>query len=303
MELNEIDELRAMLPSGRTLFTYAKRQYSLQLLRYALPAPTPVAALRQTFAAPLLQKPEVKAVLAQCGKVLRRAALESHIAYLPMPEHYALGLDIWAPRPGRQRAAQTSRPGANLVLQLNFSHAHNRAFERCVKPESRWELNALAHPCLHDEREGRRYTLAWVRLDIDFDRGEALIEEIQTDWVRRAHCLYQRAQNIRARGKGSLPQGVRGDADGVIEYYERYLMPHREHWDEAMLSAALFFLREELGMRDIWMHTPQSGAVLKRMHDRYWQPPVSLYTDLPQRFCFRKSETLPGFLARERSAI
>jgi hypothetical protein len=302
MELEEIDALREMLPAGRTLFTYAKHQYGLQLLRYAAKKPTPVAALRQSPAAPLLQKPPVKAALSQCGNKISRAFLDAHIGCLPAAEHYALSLGVWAPPPGCRRAMQTSRAGANLVLQLNFSHQHNRAFERLLKPKDGWELNNGGHPVLHDRRAGRRYTLAWTRLDIDFDRGEALIEEIQTDWIREAKILYRIAaagRNPRSRYWQSRFAGTNAD---IVEYYERHLAPHREHWDEAMLSTAIFFLREELGMSDIWMHTPRSGLFLKKM-DGYGAPPVSLYTDLPRRFCFHETGTLPAFLARGKKTI
>jgi hypothetical protein len=303
MDMKEIEDLRAMLPVGRTLFSYAKHQYGLQLLRYAAPRPTPVGSLRQTPVAPLLQKPQVKTVLAQCGGKVGREFLDARIACLPAPEHYALTLGVWAAATDRGRAPQTSRCGANLVLQLNFSNGHNRAFERLVKPKDGWEFNRCGHPALRDERAQRRYTLAWARLDIDFDRGEALIEEIQTDWIRRASSLH-RTMELVAQGRIQRPGYLQGrfagkDAD-ILEYCERHLAPHRECWDEAMLSAALFFLREELGVAGIWMHTPQSGVVLKQI---YGTPPVSLYSDLPKRFCFRENESLPGFLMREKKAV
>jgi hypothetical protein len=305
MDIEQIEDLRAMLPAGRTLFTYAKQQYGLQLLRYAAPRPTPVNALRQTPAAPLLQKPRVKTALAQCGKELRREFLDAQIACLPDPEHYALTLGVWAAASSRGRALQTSRAGANLVLQLNFSHRHNRAFERLVKPKDGWEFNCGGHPALRDERASRRYTLAWARLDIDFDQGEALIEEIQTDWIRQALALRQRLESVM-QGKTRRPIYWQRRFDGkdadIVEYCEQHLAPHRERWDEAMLSATLFFLREELGIAGIWTHTPQSGVFLKRL-GHYSAPPVSLYSDLPKRFCFRETETLPGFLAREKKTV
>jgi hypothetical protein len=302
MDIQEIEDLRAMLPAGRTLFTYAKHQYGLQLLRYVAPRPTPVAALRQTPAAPLLQKPQVRTALACCGREVGREFLDARIAGLPAPEHYALTLGVWAAATSHGRAPQTSRRGANLVLQLNFCNRHNRAFERLVKPKCGWELNYDGHPALHDQRAQRRYTLAWARLDIDFDQGEVLIEEIQTDWIRRAQSL-RRALDLVIRGQTRRPGYWQNRFEGkdadIVEYCERHLAPHREHWDEAMLSAALFFLREELGIAGIWTHTPRSGVFLKQIN-RYGAPPVSLYGDLPKRFCFRETESLPGFLAREK---
>jgi hypothetical protein len=303
MDIREIEDLRAMLPAGRTLFTYAKHQYGLQLLRYAAPRPTPVAALRQTPAAPLLQKPQVRTALARCGREVGREFLDAQIACLPAPEHYALTLGVWAAATSRDRAPQTSRRGANLVLQLNFSNRHNRAFERLLKPRDGWEFNYRGHPALHDERALRRYTLAWARLDIDFDRGEALIEEIQTDWIRRASSL-RRTVELVMQGRMQRPRYLQNRFDGkdadIVEYCERHLAPHRERWDEAMLSATLFFLREELGIAGIWTHTARSGIVLKRI---YGAPPVSLYSDLPKRFCFREGESLPEFLAREKKSV
>jgi hypothetical protein len=57
---------------------------------------------------------------------------------------------------------------------------------------------------------------------------------------------------------------------------------------------------EERGIAGIWMHTPCSSVVLKQI---YGAPPVSLYGDLPKRFCFRETESLPGFLAREKKTV
>ena len=92
--------------------------------------------------------------------------------------------------------------------------------------------------------------------------------------------------------------GVRADAERMQRYQQTLLARHAAVWDEAMLSATLFFLREELGIRHIYYHTHASGQWLKRIRDRL--PPRSLYTELPRRFCFRETDALPGFLARTR---
>ncbi|MBT2971011.1 MAG: hypothetical protein B6D72_16935 [gamma proteobacterium symbiont of Ctena orbiculata] len=34
------------------------------------------------------------------------------------------------------------------------------------------------------DRNYYRETLAWARLDVDLERNEVLIEEVQSDWVR-----------------------------------------------------------------------------------------------------------------------
>lgn len=74
-----------------------------------------------------------------------------------------------------------------------------------------------------------------------------------------------------------------------------------ELWDQAILSATLFFLVEELGIRDIWYHQWETGNLLKAM-DRRWLSPRSLYTRLPKRFCFREHLGLPRLLDDRRTA-
>lgn len=49
-----------------------------------------------------------------------------------------------------------------------------------------------------EQHERFRDTLAWSRIDFDFDTGEALIEEIQSDWVRRVkHCVQSLKHGVR----------------------------------------------------------------------------------------------------------
>lgn len=298
MNMQEIDSLRTLLPAGRTLFPYFKDKYSLQLLAYALPRPTAVAALREHAAAQLLQKPLVRSVLAGCGGTLSREQLQL-VPAAQQAEHYTLSLGVWGD--ARQRAPQTSRRGANLVLQLNFNRGHSREFERLVRPVDGLDpFNYRGHPVLGNAGGERRYTLAWARLDVDFDHGEALIEELQSDWLRRAGRARDNALSMDAERFARLHRGgFGGHPADIVRYHDQVLAPHRAMWDEALLAATLFFLREELGIAGIWMHSPQSGVLLKDI--RYGAaPPVSLYRGLPQRFCFRARAGLPGFLAAER---
>ena len=290
MKLDDIRWLRAALPRGRTLYRHYKDRYSLQLLRYAVPTVTPVQALRASSVAGLLQKPRVREVLARCDGRLSPALLRQADGD-PQDECYLLSLGTW-------RDVQTSRGGCNLVLQLNFARSHDVPFRWLVRPEEGVDpFNHGGHPVLDDPRRERRYTLAWSRIDVDLDAGEALIEELQSDWVRRAAV----AQRLAARftAESMLRRfGVRADAERLQCYHQTLLARHAALWDEAMLSATLFFLREELGIRHIYYHTPASGQWLKRIRDQL--PPRSLYSDLPRRFCFRETDALPGFLARSR---
>lgn len=298
MDMQHIEALRPHLPAGRTLYSYYKDRYSLQLLRYAIHRPLPVATLRQHRFARLLHKPQVKSVLASCGKTLTPALLNDADGN-PAATTYSLSLGVW----GKTRAEQIqmSRRGANLVLQLNFNQAHNRACRKllglCNAPDP---FNYTGHPALDDARPDRRYTLAWARLDIDLDRGEALIEEVQSDWIGRVAWLsdwVRRYHKIPAWFERRT--GMQATPQAVIAYDQTLLAPHRALWDEAMLSAALFFIREQLGIARVWMHTPESGLLLKRI--RYGAPPRSIYSTLPRRFCFEPTRELPVFLHRNKS--
>lgn len=76
------------------------------------------------------------------------------------------------------------------MLQLNFGNHHNSRYRKLVKAEEKQILNGICHPVFKRRKTGYfRETLAWARLDIDFERDECLIEEIQSDWVRDAKDL------------------------------------------------------------------------------------------------------------------
>lgn len=129
----------------------------------------------------------------------------------------------------------------------------------------------------------------------DLHAGEALIEEIQSDWVRDAvDC----AERIKTN-----PEWLQGEADGDAAGLQRYvdyvLAYHKANWADAMLNAALFFLRDELGFKRVWMHDFETGNVAKGIN--YGHPPRSLYTRLPKRFCFQRTAVGPNFICKYRS--
>ena len=51
----------------------------------------------------------------------------------------------------------------------------------------------------HPVRQDGRHTLAWARMDVDLDAGEALIEEIQSDWIREAVSEWRRSRQVKDR--------------------------------------------------------------------------------------------------------
>lgn len=298
MEQAHIDEIIGCLPKGRTLFPYFKDRYALLLLSYFVDGGKPMRAIKQSRFRGLLDKPLLK----NTTRTLPGARLTPDVLGAVWPEThevYRLTLGTWGPWSNwKQDWYQTSRPGKNLVLQLNFSSKHNRAYRWLIQPNHVHPFEWRGHPVSRTA-----LTLAWARLDVDLDAGVALIEEIQNDWIREA-LWYKRLLEPRSGASERLRRRVlvrcfgEADAARLHIYVEHVLRPHVRLWDEAMLAATLWFLRDELGIRRIFFHTFDAGLRLKGMrHDR---PPRSLYSRLPRRFCFEETDDVPAFLMAHR---
>lgn len=299
MKREEVEEIIACLAGERSLFRYFKDRYCLDLLTMALASRwqsgkrAPIKELKASPLAGLLQKTIVKNAMALAG--------DGHLAQehldLQWPlclETYVLTLSGWGRGTGRWE--QTSRPGSNLVLQLNFSRGHDHEYDRLLKPDSDGPFTCGGHPV----HRGNRNTLAWVRIDCSFNTDEALIEEVQTDWLRRAAWVGQKVVSLRndpERLRRFLDRvSISGDDEGV-ESYLRQLEIHRKLWNEAALDAAITFIRDILGLKNIFYHTPETGKALKRI----WGdgPPTSVYSQLPHKFCFDLTEHAPEFLVAD----
>ena len=300
MEQAQLDEIIGCLPKGRTLFPYFKDRYALLLLSYFVDRGKPVRAVKQSRFRGLLDKPLLK----RTTRTLPNARLTPDALGAVWPEAYEvyrLTLGAWGARSyWEQDWYQTSRPGKNLVLQLNFSSKHNRSYYRLIRPRREHPFQWTCHPV-----SKKALTLAWARLDVDLDAGVALIEEIQNDWIREAlwyKWLLGPRCRVNARRRRRALYGLFSKADANVDrlhaYVDRVLKPHIDLWDEAMLTATLWFLREELGIRRIFFHTFDSGLRMKGM--RYGRPPRSLYSRLPRRFCFEETDEVPAFLMAHR---
>ncbi|MCP5420505.1 MAG: hypothetical protein H6969_08465 [Gammaproteobacteria bacterium] len=296
------EEIIACLPEGRTLFYYFKDRYALMLLAWVVGDGMRVAELKGSRYAGLLDKPVVKRFLAGNGG--NRVAAEALQACWPQPpEVFLLGLTIWGSERQRQRSwCQLSRPGFNLVLQLNFSNQHDRPYQRLVRPVAGSRFNYSRHPVMRPgQRAWFRETLAWARIDVDLDRGEALIEEVQSDWIGYARELERYIRRNQAAGRGETRLGgITGSNAGVLTYVDEVLGPYVRIWDEAMLAAAVGFIRDELAIRSIYFHDFETGMTLKGLTPNS-QPPRSLYTHLPRRFCFQRTRRMPGLLSNEKT--
>jgi len=287
------------LSSDRRVFPYFKHRFAVILLGLAAGRGRSVSELRSSALAPLLRKPLVAEHLR--GK----ESVSDHVTqalWSGRLEHYVLTLALWGdPRPGKRRWHQLTRRGMNLVLQVNFSSEHDRAYERLlrIRDDGRHPFEWSAHPV---NVSGRR-TLAWVRLDVDLDEGEALVEEVQSDWVREARWMLEGLRQLNrwygdCRRHWFFRSSERRSFADVETYVERVLEPHRSTWEEAALAAAIDLLVREVGVREIYYHTWTGGRVLKSMEREL--PPVSLYEKLPKRFCFERVHRSPRFLGRAR---
>ena len=295
-------EIIACLPQERTLFHYFKDRYAFYLLgRHCQQVEQAVVGeLKKGAARGLLQKPAVQNFLASnggknlCGRQVQGYwPAEQGVAV----ETYRLSLGTWGDSGKHSyRSQQTTRKGVNLVLHLNFNSRHDSEFENWTGVSQPQAFNYWGHPV----SERCKNTLAWARMDVDFDSNTVLIEEIQTDWIRRV----DRATAFINRKKSSNElieiYGMQVRGNGVLSYQQHVLEVHRKVWAEAMMTASLWFIHEELGLKHVFYHTAETGAALKNI--AFAKPPVSMYRELPRKFGFESTEDGPNFVYSDTRA-
>ncbi len=282
MELQLANNIIAMLPNERTVFRYHQDRYAFMLLEYAMKGEISIAQIKASPYAKLLDRPAVKSVLSGCGG--GKLSLNDFALAWPIEtKSYILTLGLWGWRKSKYRSwYQTSRTGTNLVLQLNFDRSHDAAHQKLLKIYRDADFSYRDHPI---NKKGRT-TLSWARIDLDLDRGEALIEELQNDWIRNAYEELEHVQKSKTLDAKTKEKFQR--------YVSEHLDPHVKIWSEAILSATLFFLIKEIGIKQIWLHDFETGNRLKKL--TWSKPPRSLYTSLPKKFCFTKVNQAPSFL-------
>lgn len=281
-------------------FPYGKDCYALSLLAHVIGGGRPIAALRQGPFARLLEKTIVKRALAHAANgVLTPDCLVKALPEAREPFRVSLGR--WGGKTRREWADsyfQTSRPGESLVLQLNFPESHDRAYRALVRHAR--DATPFASPC-HPGRMREPFTLAWARLDVDSESDEVLIEEVQSDWVKEAASFRDSAETWLSEGHpdelGFAEFGA--PATELVRYVERVLEPYASVWQECLLALAIEFSYTRLGARRVFFHTYEGGKVMKRMWYRR-QPPRSLYTRLPERFCFTRTRVPPRMFEGDR---
>lgn len=294
MHINTAQEVISCLPQGKTPFVYFKDRYAAFILAQVIDKQCPVSWIKQSKFSGLIDKPMIKKVIAQSGNGMLLAE-QLEMLWSDNAETFLLSLDIWGH--GDRHWDQVSRPGHNIVLQLNFYNKHDRIFRRLLKPDIHHGFAYCDHPVMQKgNRNYFRETLAWARIDFDFDSNEALIEELQTDWLRIAKRTLK--QIASGRQQCSV-YGTHTSKENMQEYLLDVLSVYGKIWDEAMLTAAIQFIHKELGLHRIYLHTADSGAAIKKI--QYRQPPKSLYSSLPKKFCFSQTDKAPEFLCRSRA--
>lgn len=294
MEQRILTEVLDCLRGERTLIYYYLDQYAVDLLKMVLGAQgeMTIKALRASVWSKLLKRPILSKVVANCGSGCIGKDSLDHV-YADTFEPFVLTLGKW----GGDRDCswnQTTRPGGNLVLQLNLSAYWAQKLNRLT--------DCVANnffDCGHPLSDTRDMTLAWVRLDVDFETNEVLIEEVQSDLIRRVAFLGARARTVKNHGRSDFfYRGAQINVEKMIAFSAEFDACFGLLWSQAALSSALKFVRSELGISDIYYHTFDAGNILKGI--RYGKPPRSLYTDLPKQFCFKKQEQGPKFLSANK---
>lgn len=294
MNLNELDFLMEIYGQEQYPFYYYRNKYALQLLANCIgETGMTVPEIKQSPWAFLLDKPLVKNIMASLkGNRICKTDLQDNPAADVF--YFDLTFSKWGvfDRHRNEDWFQTTRPGQSLVVQLNFGAEHDRDYYKLVKPDKTHPFRWLCHPVA----ENNKLTMAWARIDIDWETGEALIEEIQNDWLRNvkdikktlARMVERKHKNI---DRHYLFQSTGSSMESFQQYSDKVIAPYQKIWQEAMLSASIHFIRKELGLKTIYYHTHEGGKLLKNC-----TPPRSVYYNLPRKFGFKPTTIGPRFI-------
>ena len=294
----EIEFIEKTMGSQSKQFYYYRDKYALQLLQYHVKESTSISALRKSRHQSLMEKPVIKKILQKSGngRVDRDSFVDSMTEEGRM-FNYTIGK--WGEfEPHRKDEwFQTTRLGYNLVLQLNFDTMHNYQYCQWFKKgDDHDPFEFDGHPIV----EHNNFTMSWCRIDLNLEAGEALIEEIQNDWLREVRRMknalierLRKRENQRRRHWFFSYYSV----EDCHRYFET-MTYYMNIWEEATLSLALHFIKSELGLNTVYYHDFDCGNYLKQIKGSL--PPRSLYTKLPKKFGFEQTGEAPEFLKKER---
>jgi len=296
MDNREITWLRAYLGKDAEPCYYFKDRYALLLLSHLIDGEITIGELKKTKWGYLLNKPVLKQITSNLSG--NKISTNDLLSYWSR-EFYVFKrqFGVWGAWNKNRKNSyyQTSRPGLNLVLQLNFSHQHDVPFYKYLGKYAADFFKIYSHPIANSGLN----TLGWARLDVDLEHGELLIEEIQNDWLREAKEYFEQLKNRENSNTDTLY--FLGDGKRPVDferYYKQVLLPYFQIWDEALLTAVIEFASNDLGISRLFYHTFETGNQIKGIGWR--KPPRSLYTKLPKRFGFELTDIAPKALRENR---
>jgi len=195
MKTATIDWVHECIDTQQKYFKYEKGLYVQNLLRIALKNGnlTKNELLGSSFGF-LINKPEVKTMTKNTGSTL--FDLNNLDFNTQNEKYFGVSLGRWGEDLKHRNNShyQTSCPGENLVLQLNFDLEHDLLYHDAFNvKEDGDNFTYSCHPIAK-----KANTMAWSRIDVDFETGEAFIEEIQNDWIREVFDTHKR---FKARKK------------------------------------------------------------------------------------------------------
>ncbi len=301
MKQEDVKEVMAYLGGEKQVFHYFKDRYCLDSISHEIArqnkSSIQVSELKASHLNRYLQKPILKDNLKYFGNGQARSS-ELQLLWPEQMESFVLGLACWGE--AERGWDQATRNQSNLVLQLNFSQQHEKDYQRLVKPNNSYgPFEYWGHPVSTCDRK----TMSWIRMDIDFDTNEVLIEEIQNDWLRNAKRVLNQLRKRREKAPKTTPCQVSRFIDANYEELEQYvetiLTPYDKIWAEASMAAAINFIRQDLGIYDIYYHSFDTGTKIKQVCGK---PPKSMYTKLPKQFGFELVDDAPSFVAKDKNA-
>lgn len=301
MEINLLEEVLECLNDGRRLVHYYNDQYAAYLLeqfckrnKSKRKPETQIKQIKDSCFGKLLKKPNIAKLLSDLGDGKLSSDRLQQVGHKEFEnesfESYVITLSQWGKKEDYPWE-QTSVPGSNLVLQLNLTNKHDQLLK---------DLKLDSEPFRYDEHpiHSSKNSMSWARIDFNFETGEALIEEIQNDWLRMATKHAQYAKRAILNGSTFYRRwGVSYKAECMLKYTQDVLSRHNKNWQEITLYYAIKLIQEEIGINKIYYHSYETGALLKNIEGRL--PPKSLYTDLPKRFCFTPCDTGPKFITKD----
>jgi len=302
MTPSELNFILGALKIRNRRYKYYKDKYALELLKHHLNDQITISELKKSNLGFLTKKKLVTDILAKAGN-----NLVSNKNFQPDEKHgidFEITLGRWGDYDEKENDPwyQTSRTGLNLVLQLNFDKKHNDAYHTLIKPvKTNHPFVYYGHPVCYKQF----LSMSWARLDVDLDAGEVLIEEIQNDWLRNATAAakwgYKRLKKEKVKDKDKPDVYNTTSLDAYIKYYEMYLKKYIEVWEEATMNLVIDFSLKELGCKRIFYNTFDTWNYMKGLADDYTRPPKSLYTKLPKRFGFKRTDEVPILLRKDVS--